>query len=163
MLYFSYGSNMSSKRLRSRVPSAKFVSVARLGEHRLAFHKAGTDGSAKCDAVYTGLSDDFLLGVVFDILPIEKPALDQAEGLGVGYSIKHVNLTSLAGDLLQAFTYTAMQVEAGLFPFHWYKEHVLQGALEFQLPAAYVYAIQNVVSFEDANETRRQQEMSLYK
>ncbi len=53
MLYFSYGSNMSSRRLLSRVPSARFITSASLPGHALHFHKKGLDGSAKCDAYET--------------------------------------------------------------------------------------------------------------
>ncbi len=51
--YFAYGSNMSSRRLMDRVPSAQFVSIGKLGEHRLRYHKKSKDGSGKCDIEHT--------------------------------------------------------------------------------------------------------------
>jgi len=39
MKYFSYGSNMSIRRLADRVPSAQLVTVAKLPSHTLRFHK----------------------------------------------------------------------------------------------------------------------------
>ena len=80
MLYFAYGSNMS--RLLARVPSAEFVTAARLEAHRLAFHKAGADGSGKCDALATGDPAHCVFGVVFEIAAAEKEHLDRIEGLG---------------------------------------------------------------------------------
>ncbi len=56
MLCFSYGSNMSQRRLKARVPSARFIAVAELPAHRLRFHKSAGDGSAKCNAEETGPS-----------------------------------------------------------------------------------------------------------
>ena len=50
MLYFAYGSNLSSARMAARVPSARVVARAQLPGHALRFHKVGRDGSAKCDA-----------------------------------------------------------------------------------------------------------------
>lgn len=50
MLCFSYGSNMSQRRLKARVPSARFIAVAERPDHRLRFHKSAGDGSAKCNA-----------------------------------------------------------------------------------------------------------------
>jgi len=44
MLYFSYGSNMSERRLKDRVPSAKKICKAFLRKHDLRFHKKGMDG-----------------------------------------------------------------------------------------------------------------------
>ena len=37
MLYFAYGSNMDWDQMRTRCPSAAFVGIARLPDHRLAF------------------------------------------------------------------------------------------------------------------------------
>ena len=46
-LYFAYGSNLSSPRLRARVPSARPEGVARLEGQRLALDKPGRDGTAR--------------------------------------------------------------------------------------------------------------------
>lgn len=50
ILYFAYGSNMSSARLRARVPSCRPIGIAFLPGHELRFHKRSKDGSGKCDA-----------------------------------------------------------------------------------------------------------------
>ena len=68
-----------------RVPSARWVGAYRLALHALRFHKAGVDGSGKCDAAFTGEGDDVVEGVVFELDLSEIPALDQAEGLGYAY------------------------------------------------------------------------------
>lgn len=82
MYYFAFGSNMLTSRLQARVPSATALGRAFLQEHRLAFHKQGIDGSAKCDAFRTGRPDDCLPGVLFQIDPDELFRLDRAEGPG---------------------------------------------------------------------------------
>src|SRR5438128_1900656 len=51
MLYFAYGSNMLTQRLKARVPSASPKTVAVLFDHGLRFHKRSQDGSGKCDIV----------------------------------------------------------------------------------------------------------------
>jgi gamma-glutamylcyclotransferase len=86
MLYFAYGSNMCTARLRARVPSARPIAAACLENHRFAFHKISDDDSGKGDAFYTGEPADFVWGVVFDIDEGEKPRLDRHEGLGFGYT-----------------------------------------------------------------------------
>jgi len=88
MHYFSYGSNMSIRRMVKRVPSAKVVTVARLSGHILKYHKASKDGSGKCDVLETEQIEDTVYGVVFDIAEGEKTNLDRAEGLGYGYEAK---------------------------------------------------------------------------
>src|SRR4249920_812082 len=91
--YFAYGSNMLTARLRERVPSATAIGIGRLEGHVLCWDKRSwRDGSGKCDAEYTGQRSDVVWGVVFEFELEEKPALDQAEGLGNGYMEKMVNI-----------------------------------------------------------------------
>jgi hypothetical protein len=47
MLIFSYGSNMCLARLKNRVPSATFVSIGTLLEHKIKLHKLSKDGSGR--------------------------------------------------------------------------------------------------------------------
>jgi hypothetical protein len=107
MQYFAYGSNMSLRRLRTRVPSAVKLGNATLFGHQLKFHKRSQDGSAKCDAM-TALLD---------------PALQ---------------------------------------PYHWYKEHVLRGAVENHLAAAYIQAIEEISSIVDPDRKRDASELLIY-
>lgn len=163
MLYFAYGSNMSSKRLLVRTPSAQFITVGKLYQHRLTFHKISHDGSAKCDAFATEQHVDFVLGVVFDIVEDEKPELDLAEGLGNGYEIKPVNIEAESGDRFEAFTYYATHIDHRLQPYHWYKQHVLAGAREHNLLHEYVTSITRVQSIDDPDRKRHEAEMLIYR
>jgi len=152
MNYFSYGSNMSIRRLRVRVPSASRLGVGVLRRHELKFHKVSTnDGSAKCDALATGNPDHLIHGVVYHIPEDEKLHLDLVEGLGFGYEQK------------PAFCYCATAIDPELKPFDWYKEHVLKGARENNLPEAYVLAIESVESVWDSDSVRHERELSIYR
>jgi hypothetical protein len=162
MLYFSYGSNMSYRRLSQRTPSAEFVCVATLSHHRLRFHKTGRDRSAKCDALFTGKAEDVVFGVVFRIAPAERRHLDHAEGLGQGYEAKKVALISAAREPVEAFTYYATAIDPSLLPYHWYKQHVLIGCRENRLPPAYVDQIASIASIEDPDTERALREMSIH-
>lgn len=162
MLYFSYGSNMSIRRLKVRTPSAEFASVARLTQHVMRFHKAGRDGSAKCDALFTGDNADSVIGVVFRIARKQQSALDFAEGLGNGYERKEVQLLSSTKLRLQAFTYYATLIDASMKPYHWYKHHVLVGCHEHKLPTAYIKQIAEIDSVADPDKKRAAREAALY-
>jgi cation transport regulator ChaC len=162
-LYFAYGSNMSSKRLVDRVSSSIPVDLARLESHRLRFHKIGQDGSAKCDAEYTGNPEDFVEGVLYRLDSSEKTILDHKEGLGFGYAEKQVNVKTRLGRSLEAMTYFALRVDPHLKPFHWYKQHVLIGARENGLPDDYVRRIESVDSIDDTDSDRHQNEMAIYR
>ena len=145
ILIFAYGSNMLSRRLRERAPSARPVGTGFISEHRLTFDKVSTDGSGKCDAEKTGLSDDRVYGVVYKMDDSDKPALDHAEGLGHGYAEKSVTVIT-DGGLRTASTYYATHKDKSLMPYHWYKKLVLAGAREHSLPVDYVAGIESVES-----------------
>jgi hypothetical protein len=96
--YFAYGSNMLTRRLRQRVPSARFSAVTTLAQHVLRFHKLSIDKkgnrSGKCNVRFTGRDEDVVYGVVFNIDRKEKQKLDEAED---GYSTEILTLTSRSG------------------------------------------------------------------
>ena len=83
LVYFAYGSNMSVRRLKDRVPSVKPLGAGWLSHHRLKFHKRSQDGSGKCNIVPSDAGTVF--GVLFEIDSGQVPALDKYEGLGRGY------------------------------------------------------------------------------
>ncbi len=159
--YFAYGSNMFTARLRFRVPICEFVSIARLPQYQLRFHKRRRDGSSKCDAFYTGEELDTLWGVVFNIATSEKTKLDRVEGLGGGYNAGSVSVVTPSGKYLEAATYLAdsTSIAQGLTPYTWYKEFVDRGASEHGLPEDYVAgAIRPTKSIPDPNPQRERDE-----
>ena len=162
MLYFAYGSNMSTRRLGHRISSARKLGVAILAGHQLKFHKRSLkDDSAKCDIEQTGRADDRVYGVLFDIHEADREVLDGYEGLGQGYEIKTVDVR-MGDETCQAFAYYATLIEDDLRPYHWYKQHVLVGARENDLPADYLAMIETVESMDDPDVHRRQREMAVH-
>jgi len=162
--YFAYGSNMSLLRLKGRVPGAERIGMFTLVEHSLRFHKwSKKDGSAKCDALFTGNPDDCVIGALFEIPDCEKGPLDTAEGLGFGYEEKRVMVTDAQGNSLEAFTYYATATDASLLPYSWYLHHVIQGAKETGVPADYLNAISATKSQEDPDRERDARERAIYR
>jgi hypothetical protein len=162
MNYFAYGSNMLLPRLRQRSPCAQLLGIAHLPGHVLRFHKAGMDNSGKCDAFFTGLVSDRVIGVLFEISVNGKELLDRIEGLGFGYEEKLVRVVDAVGEEVEAFTYYATAIDMGRAPFHWYKQHVLIGAREAGLPREYIEAIERVDAVEDSNSARASRELGIY-
>ncbi|MCC7412506.1 MAG: gamma-glutamylcyclotransferase [Gammaproteobacteria bacterium] len=154
-LYFAYGSNMLTRRLRQpeRAPSAVAVAVACLRDHRLTFAKRSHDGSGKCDAEHTGNMHDCVYGIVFEMDTAERRALDRVEGVGQGYGSRTVEVVA-AGATLSAFTYYATITDATLRPYHWYKAYVTAGAAEHGLPQRYQDALAAVAAIRDPDEDR---------
>jgi hypothetical protein len=152
---------MFMARLRFRVPTCEFASIAHLHKHQLRFHKKSKDGSSKCDAFYTGVELDVVWGVVFNIPASEKPRLDRAEGLGAGYNAHAVSVLSSLGECLGTTTYLAdaTAIVKDRAPYTWYKEFVEQGAAEHGLPEDYVAAaIHAIKSVPDPNPQRERDE-----
>jgi hypothetical protein len=163
MKYFAYGSNMSVLRLQARVPSAKKIAVVMLKNHQLRFNMSGIDGSGKCDCFMTNNSDDFVLGVLFEIDVKEKHILDNAESLGTGYFDKMVSVEDGNGNAFEALIYCALRIDNTLQPFSWYLYHVIFGAKKANISADYIAAIENVQCIEDPNQQRELKELAIYK
>lgn len=164
MYYFAYGSNMSKRRLSTRVPSAKKVDTGKVEQHQLKFHKIGSnDGTAKCDIHATGNPGHSVHGVLFHVSAEEKPELDRIEGVGYGYEIKTVSVRLNNNSVIEAFTYYATHINENLEPLCWYKEHVLRGAQENALPKEYIHMIESIKYIEDTDLERRESELSIYR
>lgn len=160
--YFAYGSNMSSKRLQARVPSATFYARAMLRGHQLRFHKhSQVDNSAKCDAFETGDPEHLTHGILFQFDADEQAQLDMCEG--EGYKIAQVEVEMEDGTRVEALTYLAILIEPQLRPYPWYKRHVVEGAREHALPADYIAWIEAVETQEDPNPERSQRELMIHR
>lgn len=155
-IYFAYGSNMSTARLRKRMPSCEPLGLATLPEHTLRFHKRSVDKSGKCDAFATD-DGDTVIGVLYRFDPTDRPTLDQAEGFGNGYDHAIVTVIDEQGHRKKALTYIASPgfIDDTLKPYTWYKDLVLLGGKEHHLPASYLAErIESVVSITDPDKTR---------
>ncbi len=162
MYYFAYGSNMSLGRITQRIPRAKKVGPCVLHRHLLKFHKTGRDGSAKCDALYTGNLRDEVWGVLYEISEREKEILDGFEDVGSGYEVKDVTVRLVNGFAVNAFVYSAISISEELQPFSWYKNHVLTGATEAGLPDDYIQMIEDTPAIRDADNQREKEELEIY-
>lgn len=163
MHYFAYGSNMSLRRIRARVPDATVLSTATLPGYRLAFHKIGRDGSGKCDVQAIPTEHAAVHGVVYRIREQDKPRLDAWEDLGRGYVERRVRVHLADGSSTEAFLYAAVLIDPALKPYPWYKAHVLYGAREAGLPDAYIAAIEAVDTVADPDPLRHARETAIYR
>ena len=162
MKYFAYGSNMSLPRIRARLSKCELLGVYQLTAHQLKFHKKSHDGSAKCDAFYTGDTADYLFGVLLEIGQQDKQRLDEIEGLGAGYAEKRVELSDDTGRKVKAFLYYATHIDPNLSAFDWYHYHVITGAREAHLPANYIASLLQVPQQIDSDRARFAKELSIY-
>lgn len=162
MRYFAYGSNMCTNRLRDRVPSCRFYAVATLKRYMLKFHKQSTDGSGKCNAYCTNDQDDEIIGVVFEIDESEKSDLDDAEGLGSGYNEGIVDVLTVNGTI-SAHMYVAdpTAIDDSLTPYTWYKDFVVGGARQHELPEKYIKGLETIEARVDPDRHREDRKRRL--
>ena len=156
--YFAYGSNMLESRLTQdqRIPSARFDAVGRLGDHALRFEKVGRDGSAKCNA--PTVSDGTVYGVLFTVAEDSLDQLDLVEDVARGgYSRRDVEVELPAGAVTRAITYVAGKdhIRGDVLPLDWYQALVVAGAMEHDLPRAYIDRMRDIHCCVDLNTARR--------
>jgi gamma-glutamylcyclotransferase len=146
---------MCGARLGSRLTGARTISKGVLSGYRLAWHKRAKDGSGKCDAFATGKKSDLIVGVLYDLADSSKETLDRIEGVGHGYNEQTAVVADETG-LVSAVFYCASEVaiDPSLRPFDWYKEHVVCGAIDNDLPPSYVADILAVEARIDKDTDR---------
>lgn len=159
---FAYGSNMLTSRIkdRKRCPSAHALGTAELRGYELKWHKRSSDGSGKCDVVQTNDANHVVYGVFYEIPMSEKPALDQAEGLGYGYEAKKVRV-AFNGAICEASIYYATEIDPSLKPYTWYKALVVAGAKEHGLLSKYIERLEATDAIEDPDRQRHNRNSQL--
>lgn len=162
-LYFAYGSNMLAARLQApeRCPSARARGVAELRGYELRWHKRSTkDHSGKCDIVASDVSGAVTFGVLYEISNDERAALDREEGLNKGYNAIEPNVF-FGGSPLPARSYQASITDPTLRPYTWYRDLVIAGAKQHDLPMSYISGLESVAADEDTDRVRHDKNMAL--
>jgi gamma-glutamylcyclotransferase len=152
-VYFAYGSNMLTRRLRARTPSAIAIETGFIEGCRLAFEKVSLDGSGKCTILRAVDRAQRVYGVLFRIDTSEAQKLDTAEGLGTGYRKFEARVITPTGTSA-AVSYIGDKTDSLWVPYDWYKELVIAGAVEHGLPSTYIDGLRSVASRADPNRDR---------
>ncbi|MBK8088825.1 MAG: gamma-glutamylcyclotransferase [Chitinophagaceae bacterium] len=163
MLIFAYGSNMNINRLAQRVPSATKVTNVFLPGYKLVCNKVSKDGSVKANILNSDIPGDIVWGVLFKIDSKEKSLLDKAEGLGKGYNEDCLTFYDESNSQYVAQVYIAdtNSINNNLVPYDWYKEFIVTGAIQNQLPADYILLLQSIICISDPDEERRIKQYSI--
>ena len=152
MLYFAYGSNMDPGQMRQRCPSARFVAVAKLPGHRLAFTRHAKDrGCGTCDGVPDPAQA--IWGVVFDICEADLERLDESEGYAPGRAVdansyfreqRPVYRDGDENQPLQVWLYFANREPNPPLPNASYKKQLVDGARYWRLPQEYQTQLERI-------------------
>lgn len=139
ILYFAYGSNMLSKCLRSRIGFVKTLGLAFLKDRKVVFNKRSKDGSGKANLVQS--PGDITWGVLYEINVEGLDKLDKLEG---GYARVNVQIWLPSNNMVEAVTYISDNLTNDPRPYKWYKEIVLSGAREHNLPQDYIAYLEEI-------------------
>jgi gamma-glutamylcyclotransferase len=160
-LYFAYGSNMLTERLRDRCPSATPIGIAIAPNHALTFGKLSNDKSGK--ATLVGIEGVKTPGVIFEMCSSDLQNLDKAEGSGKGYD-RHdqfaITQTGTSGHDF-AMTYLGNDPKDGLKPYDWYLALVVAGAIQHQLCPDHIQMLRQTPYNIDGNLERESRRTAL--
>ncbi|MEE2760461.1 MAG: gamma-glutamylcyclotransferase family protein [Pseudomonadota bacterium] len=150
LLYFAYGSNMDPVQIRRRCPSFRFVAIASLANHRLAFSRRSTRRRSGVADVVPAEGEE-VWGVVYRLLSQRDiEVLDAAEGFnpvrrrGQGYT-REIRVVAIGGMLpSRANIYIAQRQKNPPPPTSAYIAHMTRGAVHWGLPAGYREMLGNI-------------------
>jgi cation transport regulator ChaC len=150
MLYFAYGSNMNWQQMLERCPSACFIGIATLPNHKLAFtRKSDNRRCGVADAVFE--QGQVLWGVVYEITAPDIEKLDSSEGYREGRNKNSylrreckVWLDGIGLQPLSVFIYFADRQPNPPLPSIDYKTLLLSGARHWHLPNEYVRGLEAI-------------------
>ena len=150
--YFAYGSNLDpgtfEGRRRMRPREAR---VASLPDHRLVFDLPVGDGERGVGNLLP-FPGEIVFGVAYRITADEAERLDATEGVPRAYRRCDVEIETVDGARLAAFTYLSPHRREGRKPSERYLELLLRGARHHGLPAPYVRSLAELERALDERE-----------
>jgi gamma-glutamylcyclotransferase len=140
-LYFMYGSNMNNGQIRARCTKPEVFTVARLPNHRMAFHGyTRTWDGAEETIVQCAGKDTW--GVIYKLTFSDAEKLDAWQDVrmdgGGRYFHCPVSVYDTTGRCYPALTYKKDVLNAPAVPSTEYIDHIISGAVFHGLPYGYV-------------------------
>ncbi|MDX1582226.1 MAG: gamma-glutamylcyclotransferase family protein [Thermoanaerobaculia bacterium] len=141
---FAYGSNLDSKQMRRRCPSARIVSSARLPGHRLAFTRYSTNWSGGVADVVPDPESE-VWGLVWRIASNEIEILDRYEIVPTGYVRRLLPIATPGGVRRTAWTYQVARKATHVPPPTRYVDILLRACDDHGFPLSHRRAIEAAV------------------
>jgi gamma-glutamylcyclotransferase (GGCT)/AIG2-like uncharacterized protein YtfP len=143
VLYFAYGFNMQSEHMRAHCPGCALVAKARLRDHRLVFSRWWSAWGGGGVADIQPARGEVVEGVVWEITPGHREALDRFEEYPASYTRKDLAVETWEGRTLAAFAYVA-RPEGRYRPSRAYLQRIIAGAQEQDLSPAYLSFLKKI-------------------
>ncbi|XP_041454585.1 uncharacterized protein LOC121407523 [Lytechinus variegatus] len=145
-LYYGYGSNLLKERIHLKNPSAVFVDVAELKDHKLCF---GGQSKWMSNRWHGGVATveerngSSVWGIVWRLEEKDLASLDLQEGEGIVYRRKEVIVTSQDGTRHTCWTYSMIDFQEGT-PSPQYMDVIRKGADQNSLPQHYLEWLRSI-------------------
>jgi gamma-glutamylcyclotransferase len=137
--YFAYGSNMAADVITRVCPRHRFLGVACLADHRLAFtRRSRRTGTGVADVVATPGS--IVWGTLYEVEDDELAAVDRKEGYDWAYTriVLPVRLAAVGPELMATVYTVRVKEPTEIPPSHQYLELLIAAGRARGLPEAYV-------------------------
>jgi hypothetical protein len=147
LYYFAYGSDMNQKQISTRCAKPRMIAVAKLPDYQLAFfgYSAVWDGAE--ETVVPAPGHD-VWGVVYDLSPSDRDRLDNAQDARLDGSGSHFHypakVTGEDGKAYSILLFKKDKLGISQKPSQEYLDFIIQGAIERELPPAYVESLREL-------------------
>jgi hypothetical protein len=138
VLYFAYGSNMKTSRIKERVGKVDVRGSAKLEDYRIAFNKTSTDRTGKTNIARRKGSE--VWGVVFGLT---QEQFDKLASFERGYKVESLSVRC-GNETPEVKSFIAEETTSGLRPSREYLDYLIGGAREHGLPDDYVKLLEAV-------------------
>lgn len=137
--YFAYGTNMALGVITRLCPQHRYLGVARLADHRLAFTRRSVKTGTGVADIVRELGQT-VWGVLYKVGDDELAAIDRKEGLGWAYTRVILPVHLVEGDRqCAAIAYTVASKEPReIPPSRQYLRQMIVAARERGLPHPYI-------------------------
>ena len=147
LLYFSYGAEMLSSRIRSRCAAPKVVATARLADHRLGFYGYSPIWDGGLETVLPAPGRE-VWGVVYELSFSDADSLDTWQGVrlnGTGtYFHSPAEVTDGQGTVYAVLVFKKDVLGEPTRPSRPYLDAIVAGACQHALPPRAIEALQAI-------------------
>jgi len=147
--YFAYGSNMLKEwMMEDKGVVSPHSGKAELPGYKFTFNKPSTSNSSKGNIVES--EEERVYGLIFEVTDEEWRELAKRE---VGYHAVQVTITLPDGGKEQVETFVADKTIDDL-PFDWYRDLIVEGAIQTGQPAHYIESLRAFKAKEDTGQNQ---------
>ena len=143
-LYFAYGSNLFTERIRINNPSATYRNIGRLADHKLDFNHFSRRWRGAAATVVPGQGEE-VWGVLWELEDEDLTSLDDQEGVPHVYNRIEVAVELPSGEEVAAVSYRlVVPLQEDRRPSGVYKDVIVKGAREHKLPQHYIDKLEQI-------------------